>query len=180
MKTNYNLPKDLVVLKRLSNTKVLWEWCRNMRPHLIEDVSNYAPGRYRLWLFHEVDFRNGRLTKAYIDKNIWDFAQMVYPGSNIGLLTYGGKLGNGKVSNGKIGLHRDHTYASPKAVSVNLGECVFTHGEPTQRDYCLVDGHIAEFNCKAPHSVKEIRSEERFSIVFWQLNTAKGFNSLLD
>lgn len=174
------LLKDLVVIKNITNTDVLWDWCRNMKNYLMEDHSNYAKGRYRLWLFHEVDFRNGRLTKAYMDKNIWGVSQKVYPNSNIGLLTYGGKLSNGGMSDGRIGLHRDHTYASLKAVSINLGECVFTHGEPTQKDYNLVDGNVIEFNCKALHSVKEIKSEERFSIIFWQLNSAKGFNSLIN
>ena len=84
------------------------------------------------------------------------------------------------MSDGRIGLHRDHTYASTRAVSINLGECVFTHGEPTQKDYDLVDGNVIEFNCKALHSVKEIKSEERFSIIFWQLNSAKGFTSLIN
>lgn len=174
------LPKDSVIIKNITNTQVLWDWCRNMKGHLMEDYSNYAKGRHRLWLFHEVDFRDGRLTKAYMDKNIWGVSQKVYPDSNIGLLTYGGKLSSGKISDGRIGLHRDHTYASLKAVSINLGECIFTHGEPTQKDYDLVDGNVIEFNCKALHSVKEIKSEERFSIIFWQLNSAKGFNSLIN
>lgn len=174
-----SLPKDSVVIKNITNTDALWNWCRNMKDYLVEDHSNYAKGRHRLWLFHEVDFRDGRLSKAYIDKNIWDISQKVYPGSNIGLLTYGGKLSNGKISDGCIALHRDHTYASPRAISINLGECIFTHGEPIQKDYYLTDGDVIEFNCKALHSVKEIKSEERFSIVLWQLNSAKGFNSLL-
>lgn len=173
------LPKDSLVIKKLTNTQFLWDWCRSTKNYLSEDHSNYAKGRHRLWLFHEVDFRDGRLSKAYIDKNIWEISQKVYPGSNIGLLTYGGSLVNGKVSDGRIGLHRDHTYASLKAVSINLGECVFTHGEPVQKDYCLLDGDVTEFNCKALHSVKEIKSDERFSIIFWQLNSAKGFNSLI-
>jgi len=174
-----SIPKNFIVIKKLSNTQVLWDWCKRMKSHLIKDYSNYAKGRYRKWLFHEVDFRNGNLTKGYIDKNIWNLAQKIYPGSNIALLTYGGKMSNGLMSDGRIDLHRDHTYAMPKAVSINLGECVFTYGEPTLKDYYLKDGDIIEFNCKALHSVKEILSEERFSVVFWQLNKAKGFNSLL-
>lgn len=173
------LPKDSLVIKKLNTTQVLWDWCREMRTQLVEDVSNYARGRYRLWLFHEVDFRNGRLSKSYIDNNIWNFSQKIYPGSNIGLLTYGGKLSNKRYSDGCIALHRDHTYASPRAISINLGECIFTYGEPVQKDYYLGNGDVIEFNCKALHSVKEIKSEERFSIVLWQLNKAKGFNSLL-
>lgn len=58
------LPKDSVIIKKLNTTQVPQDLCREMRTQLVKDVSNYARGRYRLWFFHEVDFRNGRLSKS--------------------------------------------------------------------------------------------------------------------
>ena len=179
MTTKSGFSTDIKLINKVDNPEALRDWCRNMKEHLIADKSNYAKGRYRLWLFHDVDFRNGKLTKGYFDQRIWDFSQRVYPGCNIGLLTFGGQLDNGKTSDGRIGLHRDHTYATAKAVSVNLGECIFSYGEPEQQDYLLTDGDITEFNCKILHAITEIRSSERFSLVFWKLNEAKGFRNLL-
>ena len=170
---------DLKRINQVKNPDALRDWCQSMKDKLIADVSNYAKGRYRLWLFHEVDFRNGKLTKAYYDQRIFDFSQRIYPGCNIGLLTFGGKLDNSKFSDGRINLHRDHTYAKPKAISINLGEAIFSYGEPEPKDYLLKDGDILEFNCKVLHGVKQIKSPERFSLVFWQLNDSKGYHSLL-
>ncbi|EAW33345.1 hypothetical protein [Lyngbya sp. PCC 8106] len=172
-------PTDLKRINQVQNPEALKDWCRSMKDKLVADTSNYAKGRYRLWLFHEVDFRNGKLTKSYFDNRIWNFSQRIYPGCNIGLLTFGGKLNDGKVSDGRIGLHRDHTYAKPKAILVNLGEAIFSYGEPNPTDYLLKDGNILEFNCKVLHGVKQIKSPERFSLVFWQLNDNKGYHSLL-
>lgn len=179
MSTKSGFSTDIKLINKVDNPEALRNWCRSMKDYLIADKSNYAKGRYRLWLFHNVDFRNGNLTKGYFDQRIWDFSQRVYPGCDIGLLTFGGQLDNGKVSDGRIGLHRDHTYSEAKAVSVNLGEAIFSYGEREQQDYLLTDGDIVEFNCKILHAVKEILTPERFSLVFWKLNEAKGFRSLI-
>ncbi len=170
---------DLKQVNKVQNPEALRNWCRSMKDKLVADTSNYAKGRYRLWLFHEVDFRNGKLTKSYFDERIWNFSQRVYPNCNIGLLTFGGRFNNGKVSDGRIGLHRDHTYAKPKTISINLGEAIFSYGEPNLTDYLLKDGDILKFNCKVLHGLKQIKSPERFSLVFWQLNEQKGYNSIL-
>ncbi|CAD5988746.1 hypothetical protein PCC9214_05454 (plasmid) [Planktothrix tepida] len=177
-KTKLNFATELRKLTTVENPEALRNWCQSLKSQLVADPSNYAKGRYRLWIFHDVDFRNGKLSKGYFDDRIYNFSQRVYPGCDIGLLTFGGQLDNNQVSDGRIGLHRDHSYANPKAVSVNLGEAIFSYGEPEQTDYLLQDGDIIEFNCKILHAVKEILTEERFSLVFWKLNKAKGFKSL--
>ncbi|MFB2983402.1 hypothetical protein [Microseira sp. BLCC-F43] len=137
------------------------------------DVSNYAKGRYRLWLFHECNLKTGEITKAYYDSRIYQFSQRVFPGCNIGLLTFGGKH-NGFTSHGKILPHRDHSYAMPIAKNVNLGKAIFGYGDRDHKQYELSDGDIVEFNCKVFHSVPKILSQE-ISIVFWKLNEAKGY-----
>ena len=178
-KTKLKFSTELRKLTTVENPEALREYCQSLKSQLVADPSNYAKGRYRLWLFHEVDFRNGKLSKGYFDDRIYNFSQRVYPGCDIGLLTFGGQLDNNQVSDGRIGLHRDHTYANPKAVSVNLGEAIFSYGEPEQTDYLLTDGDITEFNCKILHAIKQVLTPERFSLVFWKLNQAKGYKSLI-
>lgn len=178
-KTKLKFSTQLRKLTTVENPEALRDWCQSLKSQLIPDPSNYAKGRYRLWLFHEVDFRDGTLSKGYSDQRLLDFSQRVYPGCDIGLLTYNGTLPDGTASDGRINLHRDHTYANPKAISVNLGEAIFTYGEPEQQDYLLQDGDITEFNCKVLHSIKKILTPERFSLVFWKLNESKGYKSLI-
>ena len=169
----------LIAIKQVNtNREELRNWCRNRISDMTLDVSNYARGRYRLWLFHECNLKTGEITKAYYDDRIWQFSQKVYPGCNIGLLTFGGKSDNIS-STGLIKPHRDHTYARPIARSVNLGSCLFGYGNENHELYQLNDGDITEFNCKTLHSVAKILSTERFSITFWQLNTDKGYRSLI-
>ncbi len=177
-KSKLNFSTELRKLTTVENPEALRAYCQSLKSQLIPDHSNYAKGRYRLWLFHEVDFRNGQLSKGYFDDRIYNFSQRVYPGCDIGLLTFGGSLADGKISDGRIELHRDHTYANPKAISINLGEAIFTYGEPEPKDYLLADGDITEFNCKVLHAVKEILTPERFSLVFWKLNESKGYKPL--
>jgi len=98
----------------------LRSFCQSLKPRMELDVSNYAKGRRRLWLFHESNLRNTELTRGFFDKRLWDFCQRAYPGCNIGLLTYGGEG-----STGLIDWHRDHSYAQPIARTINLGESTF-------------------------------------------------------
>ena len=177
-KTKLKFSTELRKLTTVQNPDALRDYCQSLKSQLTPDHSNYSKGRFRLWLFHEVDFRDGTLSKGYSDQRLLDFSQRVYPGCDIGLLTYHGPVTNDKVSDGRINLHRDHTYSNPKAISINLGEAIFTYGEPEQTDYLLQNGDITEFNCKVLHAVTEIRSAERFSIVFWKLNEAKGYKPL--
>jgi len=150
----------------------LRSFCRESVNLMTSDVSSYAQGRYRLWLFHECDLRTpGTITKAYQNDRLWNFCQRVYPGTNIGLLTFGGKIGNIQ-STGLIILHRDHSYSRAIARTVNIGSCIFNYDG---KDYQLNDGDIIEFNCKKLHGVTKILSEERFSINLWQLNKEKGY-----
>lgn len=134
--------------------------------------STLTTRRLELWIFNEVHLGNGTVKPAFFDSRLYDFCQRIYPGCNIGLLTYHGELGGG--SDARIRPHRDHGYAMPRAISINLGEADFAIDGKLYR---LTDGCITEFNCKLTHSVPRILSAERFSLVLWQLNKAKGFHS---
>lgn len=138
----------------------LREWCRERIADMSVDVSRYAPGRMRMWLFAECDLRtNATVYPAYRDSRIEKFAQRVFPGCDIALLSY----------NGKIDFHRDHNYATTIARAVNLGQAEFSIGLPDNRQmFHLSDGDIYEFNCKLPHAVLW-HSQERFSITFWKM-----------
>jgi hypothetical protein len=164
-----------LVGKVQTNLAELKSFCRETTSLMTSDVSSYAQGRYRIWLFHECNLKTGEITKGYYNDRLWNFCQRVYPGTNIGLLTFGGNI-NGVKSTGLIIPHRDHTYAKIIARTVNLGSCVF---EYDGKEYQLNDGDIIEFNCKKLHGVTKILSEERFSINLWQLNQEKGYHPVV-
>jgi hypothetical protein len=170
----------LIMIKLISKVKSetladLRSFCRETTSLMTSDVSNYAKGRYRLWLFHECNLSNGKITKSYHNDRLWNFCQRVYPGTNIGLLTFGGNI-NGIHSTGLIKEHRDHGYSRAIARTVNLGSCVFHYDG---KEYQLNDGDIIEFNCKKLHGVTKILSNERFSINLWQLNQEKGYHPVV-
>lgn len=170
----YGYSDRIKLVGRVSRVEELRLWCRERIHEMTPDVSNYAKGRYRLWLFNECNLKTGEIVKGYYDDRIYEFSQRVYPGCNIGLLTFGGKSENIS-SDGRIQQHRDHSYAMPIAKNVNLGSAMFGYGDINHKQYQLNDGDIIEFNCKVLHSVSEILSEERFSLVFWKLNERKGY-----
>ncbi|MBD2499870.1 cupin domain-containing protein [Anabaena azotica] len=153
----------------------LKSFCRSSVNLMTRDVSTYAKGRYRLWLFHECNLRTSEITKGYYDDRLWNFCQRVYPGCNIGLLTFGGKVGN-ITSTGLIQPHRDHSYSEAIARTVNVGTCIFHYDG---KDYQLNDGEIIEFNCKKIHGVTKIITPERFSINLWKLNENKGYKPIV-
>lgn len=154
----------------------LKEYLKSLVPLMSKDVSYKAPDRYRMWLFNQCDLRNGQISPAYYDERLFRFCQKVFPGTNIGLLSFGGQVGKIK-SSGLINDHRDHTYSSPTARTVNIGQCVF---RVNGVDYELEDGQIIEFNCKQIHSIVKIRSELRFGINLWKLTEHKGYRSARD
>jgi hypothetical protein len=141
-----------------TNKTDLRRWCEEKISILTPDVSNYAKGRLRLWLFAEVDLRSGAVREGYYDERIWNFAQRVYPGCDIGLLTF----------NGGIKYHRDHNYATPNTRGINLGSAIFGIKDPNEVLYQLKDGDIYEFNCKKEHAVLS-HSPDRFSLTFWKM-----------
>ena len=138
----------------------LRNWCQDRTMDMREDLSRYAPGRLRMWLFSECDLRtNAKMYPAYSDERIEKFAQRVFPGCDIALISF----------NGLIDWHRDHNYATTIAQGVNLGSAKFGIGLPNDRQIVdLEDGDIYEFNCKQPHSILW-HSQERFSITFWKM-----------
>ncbi|MDB9490754.1 hypothetical protein PN478_09490 [Dolichospermum circinale CS-534/05] len=153
----------------------LKEYLKGLVPLMTPDVSSRST-RYRMWIFNSCDLRNGTISPAYYEERLFRFCQKVYPGSNIGLISFGGQIGGIK-SDGLIGDHRDHSYGQPMARTINVGKAIF---RVDGIDYELNDGDIVEFNCKKIHSLVEIRSELRFGINLWKLNEDKGYRSARD
>lgn len=160
------------LMKQIPNIEQFRDYCRSLVPLMKPSHSTLTGRRLELWLFNEVHLGSGKVSPGYFDSRLYNFCQRIYPGCNIGLLTYHGELGGG--SSGLIKPHRDHGYAKPRAVSINLGEAEFA---VDGKLYKLSDGDICEFNCKLTHSIPRILSSERFSLVLWQLNEAKGYRS---
>ncbi|WP_333436953.1 hypothetical protein [Microcoleus sp. D2_18a_D3] len=158
--------------KQIPNLELFRDYCRSLIPLMKPSHSTLTTRRLELWLFNEVHLGNGKVKPAYFDDRLYNFSQRIYPGSNIGLLTYHGPARGG--SSGLIRPHKDHGYAMPRAISINLGEAEFAIDGKLHK---LSDGDICEFNCKLSHSIPRIMSPERFSLVFWQLNKAKGYQS---
>lgn len=157
--------------KAIPNLEQLRDYFRGLIPQMKVSHSSLTTRRLELWLFNEVNLGSGKVTPGFTDDKLYEFCQKLYPGSNIGLLTYHGSERGG--SSGLIKSHRDHSYAMPIAVSLNLGIADFEIAGVTHR---LNDGDCYEFNCKQPHAVPAIHTAERFSLVLWRLNKAKGYH----
>lgn len=160
------------IAKQIPNIQEFKEYLGSLVDLMEYSHSTLTEKRLELWLFNKVHLGNGSVTLGYFDQRLYDFCQRLYPGSDVGLLTYHGPKRGG--SSGLIKPHRDHQYAMPPAVLLNIGVAEFViNGE----SHLLQDGDIKAFNCKQSHGVQRILSEERFSLVLWKFNEAKGYRS---
>jgi hypothetical protein len=69
-------PSDLKLISKVKSETLadLRSFCRESVNLMTSDVSSYAQGRYRLWLFHECDLRTpGTITKAYHNDRLVNF-----------------------------------------------------------------------------------------------------------
>jgi hypothetical protein len=69
-----------------NNLPKLTKYCYGLIPLMQPDPSNYAPGRYRLWLFKQPYLSQCKVKPGYHNKRLWNFAQRIYPGCHTGLL----------------------------------------------------------------------------------------------
>ena len=160
------------IKKVIPNLSEFKQYLRDLVGEMEYSHSSLTKKRLELWLFNKVHLGNGQVSPGFYDQRLYELCQRLYPGSDIGLLTYHGPAKGG--SCGLIAPHRDHGYGRPIAVSLNIGIAEFV---VDGKSCVLNDGEIVKFNCKQLHSVPRIMSEERFSLVLWQLNQAKGYRS---
>lgn len=153
------------------------QYCLNqLVPRMRSDVSQYAPGRYRLWLLNEPFLGNKvRIMPAYSDSYLQQILQYLYPGCNSALLSYHGRS-QCFYSTGTIEHHRDAGFASPTARLLNLGniayfsysQCRRNNDPNSSTSYLLNSGDLIEFNCKHLHACS-YAGAGRMSLVMWQL-----------
>lgn len=145
-------------------------------PNMVQDVSRYAPNRYRLWLINEPYLGNQpRLTSAYQDPYLQKVIQWLYPGCNTALITYHGQNLQ-FYSNAQIAHHRDASFASASARILNLNNTAkFSYSQDRRnnnpancRNYQLNPGDLIEFNCKHLHACS-YAAQGRISLVMWKL-----------
>jgi hypothetical protein len=160
------------IKKTIPNLSEFKEYLRSLIGEMEYSHSSLTKKRLELWLFNKVHLGNGQVSPGFYDQRLYKLCQRLYPGSDIGLLTYHGPARD--ASCGLIAPHRDQGYGRPIAVSLNIGIAEFV---VDGKSCVLNDGEIVKFNCKQLHSVPRIMSEERFSLVLWQLNQAKGYRS---
>lgn len=154
----------------------------NWSSRLSHDVSSYARGRKRAWLKLEPTFgRDWTVKPGYTDDRLSRWLDTIVPGKwDLALISQG----HG------IKLHRDATYAQPRAFTLNLGAVAVYQYEPTWLDYNLRHrnehaevethdisaGELIEFNCKNRHAaILDADADKRWSINIWQLR--QGSNS---
>jgi broad specificity phosphatase PhoE len=143
---------------------------------LQSDVSSYAQGRQRAWLNVQPTFgRDYKLTPTHEDDRLSRFLDSIIPMPwDLALISRGSG----------IRLHRDASYARPRAFTLNLGGACIYEYENTWRDYSLHSrssaapiethflgaGDLVEFNCKNRHSATlDADAHKRWAINIWQL-----------
>lgn len=156
------------------------QYCFNhLVPNMIQDVSRYAPNRYRLWLINEPYLSvRPELTLAYSDRYLQRVIQWLYPGCNTALISYHGQTQNFN-SNAQIRHHRDASFASTPARILNLGNIAQLSYSLSRRNndpvYCtnyqLNPGDLVEFNCKHLHACT-YAAPERIGLVMWRLKSS--------
>ena len=143
-----------------------------LKQSLKADVSNYAPGRMRVWLQHEAPLSdNQNFQSGTQDTKLWTWCKEVAKESGmkeipeVGLAIYGDR---------GIKLHRDASFAAPEAVSINLGAVEFLY-DPTRgfsdnlESHILDRGEVMLFDSKHRHAAVEPASN-RWCIVLWSLS----------
>lgn len=145
------------------------------------DVSNYAPGRLRVWLQMEWQLRERDFVPAYRPSEaFWQrCCQLCYE-------TGGFCPDLGLVAKGErgIALHRDDSYAAFQAVSIQLGKAEWTYDHqypgyewvpdrqlrPSDPQTIEVENEIIVFNCRNRHAARPLEAE-RWSINLWKVST---------
>ncbi len=153
----------------------------NLKPLLLDDKSNYSPGRQVAWVGAEWDLKNKDFKPGIQDEKLMELVKQVYPDAAIALVTYSPNPGAG------INYHRDDSYAANEARSINIGDSEWGYraakeGMKASRDendaakyqeFPLESGTVTRFNCKNEHAA--INTEAgRWSINIWSIKNDLG------
>lgn len=137
------------------------------------DISNYAKGRSRVWLFGEPDLRRnvvavspGYNANRKVVEYFRQLQQQIAPQSHFCL-----------VAKGLISPHRDHRYSLGSTWSITTKPAIFEIW-PRQTElaqckrgtgelYELAAGEVTSFWSKCPHAVWWM-AQQRISVTFWE------------
>lgn len=164
----------------------------NIKDDLGTDVSNYAPGRRRIWFPYEAPLSQTRdYQLACQDDKIWTFVKNVCSTFNwepdLGLVSKGGQ----------ISPHRDAAYADFRSIGINLGPVTWCYSRsypsyswvpenqqlnpPEITKVKMTGGEVFEFNCKNMHWTEDV-DPDRWAFNLWRISN-KGrskFNDFLN
>jgi hypothetical protein len=139
----------------------------NIVPQLGTDVSNYAPGRSRVWFPYEAPLSEARdYQLACQDDKIWTFVKNICSTfewePELGLVSKGGS----------ISPHRDAAYADFRSIGINLGRVTWCYSKaypmykwvpeehqinpPEITKIEMTGGEVFEFNCKNLHWTEDV------------------------
>lgn len=152
--------------------------------HLLQhDVSNYAPGRARIWFPYEAPLSDNQTFKLGIpDQKLWTFVKNI-------CATFGWEPEAALVSKGgEISAHRDAAYADFRSIGINLGsvtwcyERIYPNFGWARPEECInpseiiktpmTGGEVFEFNCKNPHWTEDV-DPNRWAINAWRISSKK-------
>jgi len=152
----------------------------NIVPQLGTDVSNYAPGRSRVWFPYEAPLSEARdYQLACQDDKIWTFVKNICSTfewePELGLVSKGGTINS----------HRDAAYADFRSIGINLGkvtwcyERIYPNFGWARPEDCLnpseiikvpmTGGEVFEFNCKNPHWTEDV-DPNRWAFNMWRIS----------
>jgi hypothetical protein len=149
-------------------------------PILGTDVSNYAPGRRRIWFPYEAPLSEARdYQLACQDDKIWTFVKNICSTFDwepeLGLVSKGGL----------ITPHRDAAYADFRSIGINLGPVTWCYSRsypmykwvpddqlinpPEVTKVQMTGGEVFEFNCKNLHWTEDVHPD-RWSFNLWRIS----------
>ena len=150
-------------------------------PQLGTDVSNYAPGRSRVWFPYEAPLSEARdYQLACQDDKIWTFVKNICSTfewePELGLVSKGGT----------ISPHRDAAYADFRSIGINLGKVTWCYSKaypmykwvpeehqinpPEITKIEMTGGEVFEFNCKNLHWTEDV-DPDRWAFNLWRIST---------
>lgn len=154
---------------------------QNIVPQLGTDVSNYAPGRSRVWFPYEAPLSEARdYQLACQDDKIWTFVKNICSTFDwepeLGLVSKGGT----------INPHRDAAYADFRTIGINLGRVTWCYSKaypmykwvpeehqvnpPEITKIEMTGGEVFEFNCKNLHWTEDV-DPDRWAFNLWRIST---------
>jgi hypothetical protein len=139
---------------------------------LQSDISNYAKGRKRSWLYYEPHLGSKpSIQPAFFSHQLDHALKAIDLPFDLGLLSLHSVS---LKSDARIKPHRDTSFAQPKAYLINIGKATFGYNPNRHctlidkiQPVDLIDG-IYEFDCKHLHSVIAAENN-RLGLVLWKL-----------